>query len=81
MSHDPLITRSDDQVANKKTYIFTFTRPMATNHDRDLAFHEKILSIKSDNPLITWAHQVTWEMKNAMSPFSRDLLPPNFPAW
>ena len=59
MSHDPLITRSDDQVTNKSIYIFKFMRPMATNHVRGLVFHEKTLSIKSDNPLITWTHQVT----------------------
>ena len=37
---------------------------MATKLDREVASHENMLSTKLNNPLITWAHQVTWQIKN-----------------
>ena len=37
--------------------------PMTTNLDREIAFDERILSIKSHNSLITWTHQVTRQVK------------------
>ena len=32
---------------------------MATKLDREVAFGENMVSIKSHNPLVTWTHQVT----------------------
>ena len=49
---------------DEKSHISTSTRPMATKLDREVASHEKMLSTKLQNPLITWAHQVTWKIKN-----------------
>ena len=46
-----------------KSYISIFTRPMATTLDREVASDERMLFKKSHNPLITWTHQVTWQMK------------------
>ena len=56
-------------------------RSTATKRDRDVAFDEKMLSTKSHNPLITWTHQVTWKIKNVISPFLRDLRLLNKTGW
>ena len=60
-------------MTNKERYISISTRPVATKRDREVASDEKMLSTKSHNPLITWAHQVTRQMKNVIFPFLRDL--------
>ena len=64
-------------MTDEKRYISTSTRPLATKFDREVASDEKILSTKLHNPLITWTHQVTRQIKNALSPFPRDLWPLN----
>ena len=46
---------------------------MATKPEREVASHEKMLSTKLRNPLIRWAPQVTWRIKNVLSPFPADL--------
>ena len=58
-SQDPSITCSGDHVTNAKSYISTSTRPTATKLGSEFASDERILSMKSYNPLIMWTHQVT----------------------
>ena len=36
---------------------------MATKLDREVASDEKMLSSKSHNLLISWTHQVAWQIK------------------
>ena len=43
---------------------------MATKLDKEVAPDEKKSSTKSYNPLITWAHQVTWQIKKSFISFS-----------
>ena len=80
-SHNPLITWSGDHVTNGKRYIFTSTRVKAVNLDKEVAFDEKILPRKSRNSLSTWSHEVTWLIKNVISPFPQDLWSPNLTGW
>ena len=61
----------------KKRYIFTSTRPIATKLDREVASDGKMSVTKPHNLFITWIYQVTWQIKNAISPIPRDLWPPN----
>ena len=48
-SCDPLTRVLGDHVTNEKGYISTFKIPMAIKLDRDVAFHEKMLSTKHEN--------------------------------
>ena len=43
---------------------------MAAKLDREVASNERMLSVKSHNPMITWIHQVKCQ-KNVISPFSQ----------
>ena len=74
-SRDPLIEWSGDDMTSEKRYISTFTRPVATKPDREVATDEKMLFTKSYNSLIRGTYQVTWQMKNVISSFPRDLRP------
>ena len=51
---------------------------MTTKLDREVASDEKMLSTKSHNPLVTWKHEVTGQIKDVISLFPRDLRPLNF---
>ena len=62
-------------MTDDKRYISTFTRPIATELDRGVAFDEKMLFIKSHHLLITWIHQVIWQIKNVIYPFPWDFWP------
>ena len=64
-----------------KSYISTSMRSTATKRDRDVALDENMLSSKSHNLLIMWTHQVTWKIKNVISPFLQDLQPLNKTGW
>ena len=69
----PLIAWSDDHVRNKKRYIYHSARPMVAKVNRQVASDGKMLSSKSHNPLITWTHQVTWQIENVIPPFPGEL--------
>ena len=51
---------------------------MTTKLDREVASDEKMLSTKSHNPLVTWKHEVTGQIKDVISLFPRDLRPQKF---
>ena len=61
-----MITRLCNHMRNEKRYISIPARPMATKLNRKVAYDEKMLSTKSYNPLITWTHQVAWQIKNVI---------------
>ena len=65
----------------KKRYIFTSRRPIATKLDREVAFDKKMLFAEPHNLFITWIYQVTWQIKNVLSPIPRDLWTPNLTRW
>ena len=60
-------------VTDKKRYISTSARPMATKLGRVVGSNAGFLSIKSHNLLMTWSHKVTWQMKNILNSLLRDL--------
>ena len=64
---------SDNHVTNEEHYISTSTKLMATKLDREVACDEKMLYTKPHNLLITWTHQITWQIKTVISTISRDL--------
>ena len=68
-SCDPLIRVLGDHVTNEKGYISTFMIPMAIKLDR-----WKDVIHKAQNPLITWTHQVTWQIKTLYFKF-RETMP------
>ena len=63
-------TWSSDHVTDRKRYISTSARSMATKLDRVVGSNADLLSTKSYNLLITWSHKVT---KNVINSFSRYL--------
>ena len=68
-----LITWQSYHVADGKHYISTSAGPMATKLDRVVGSNTALLSIKSHNLLITWSYKVTWQMKNVINSFPRDV--------
>ena len=48
-------------VADEKRYISTSARPMTTKFNKVVDSNASLLSIWSQNLLITWSHNVTWE--------------------
>ena len=68
-SRDPLIRVLGDHITNEKGYISTFMIPMAIKLDR-----WKDVIHKAQNPLITWTHQVTWQIKTLYFKF-RETMP------
>ena len=69
-SFDALITWPSYHMTDGKRYISTSVEPMAT---KLVGSNAGILSIKSQNLLITWLYKVTWQMKNVINSLSRDL--------
>ena len=58
---------------NVTNYIFyTYTRPLATKHGKELTYHEGLLLINSYHPLNMWSQEVLWQTKN-ISPLSQCL--------
>ena len=69
-----------------KKIAWPFNHAVKESSDKWKTFHfhchetwkdEKILSIKFNNPLITWTHWVSWQMKYIISQFPRDIWPTN----
>ena len=72
-SFDALITWPSYHMTDAKRYISTSAGPMATKLDRVVGSNTALLSIKSHNLLITWSYKVTWQMKNVINSFPRDV--------
>ena len=53
------------------------TVPMATKLGRMMTDFEGILPIKSNDPLVTWLSEITWQTKTIISPLPQCLCPPN----
>ena len=51
--------------------------PMATKFGRVVTYDKGNSPIMSNDPLITWSHEVTWQIKNLISPLLRGLWTPN----
>ena len=49
---------SSDHVTDKKCYILTSARPIATKLDEVVGSNASLLSTKSQNLLIRWSHKV-----------------------
>ena len=47
---------------------------MAAKLDREVASNERMLSVKSHNPMITWIHQVKCQKKRYISIFTSSFL-------
>lgn len=47
---------------------------MATKFVRTVIYSQELLSAKSFVPLVTWSHELTWQIKYAISPSAEDLL-------
>lgn len=56
------------QVKNRICYISTTKRPMAIKLKKMVTYHKKLLSMKSQNPLKTWSHKLTWWIKIIIFP-------------
>ena len=50
---------------------------MATKLGRMITYLDGLLSIKSNDPLITWSCEITWQTKNNLYPLLQCLWPPN----
>ena len=74
--HRKFILPSYDHVRSLdelKHYISTCTRLMATRSYNVVAENKGQQTTKWYGPLITWLHEVTWQMKNIISIFSRSM--------
>ena len=76
-SRNPWITWSGDHSTNEERYISVSSRSVAPKRDKEVTSNGKTLSTKLDNSLITWTHQVIWQIKN----IPRDLWPLNQTGW
>lgn len=47
---------------------------MATKFVRTVIYSQELLSAKSFVPLVTWSHELTWQIKYAILPSAEDLL-------
>ena len=54
---------------------------MATKLGRVGIYNQKLPSINSHNPLITWSCKVTWNIRSVISSIQRGLWPPNMARW
>ena len=61
--------------------ITTTTRPMATKRGKVVTYYKKLQPVKSHNLLNTWSHEVTWLIKNILSPLPQYLLLSNMTGW
>ena len=81
------VTRSLDlwvlqgHVTNEIYYVSTTTRHMAIKLGKEVIYYNGLLCQKSHNPLNTWSHQVTWQIKYVISLLPQCLKPPNLRAW
>ena len=64
-----------------KQNISPSARLMATKFSRVVASDDRNSSIMSDDPLITWSHQATWQIENLICPVLRGLWPPSMGGW
>ena len=46
-----------------------------------VSYYNELPPIKSDNPLNTWSFEITWHIKNVLSPLPQCLKPPKLAAW
>ena len=74
MAHNHKVTQHSvhvvlqSHVTNKNHYISTTRVPMATKLGRTVTYFERLLTIKSFYPLITWSCKVTWQTKIIIFP-------------
>ena len=68
-------------VTNKKQNFFLSPWLMATKLDRVVTYDEGNSPIMSDDPLITWSREVTWQIENLISSHLQGLWPPNMTSW
>ena len=64
-----------------KQNISSSARLMTTKFSRVVAYDDRNSSIMSDDPLITWSHQATWQIENLVCPVLRGLWPPSMGGW
>ena len=62
-------------------YMFTYTKPMSTKYGKMVALHEGHPHINSHNPLNMCLLEVTWQIKNIISPLSQCLCSQDLPRW
>ena len=70
-----------DHVTNQNHYIQTVTVPMAKQPGRMVTYFERLLTIKSHSPLITWFCKAMWQTRAIVSLLIECLLPPSFIEW
>ena len=70
--------RRRGHVTNKKSYIYTFTRPMYPNLSKVVTQDERTLPTKSGDSSISWSRG---KMKNVISPLSQGLCTPDLGGW
>ena len=61
--------------------ITTTTRPMATKLGKVVTYYKKLQPNKSQNLLNTWSREVTWQIKNILSPLPQYLWLSNLRGW
>ena len=54
---------------------------MATKLGRVVTYDEETSPIMSDDPLIMWSCEVTWQIETLISPLPKDLWLPNMADW
>ena len=54
---------------------------MATKFGRVVTYDEGNSSIMSDDSLITWSREVTWQIETLISPLLQGLWPPSMGGW
>ena len=77
------VTKSfDHMVLQGHVKHFSFCMTTTTKQNGKMVIHyKKPQPIKSHNPLNTWSCEVTWQIKNILSPLPQYLWPPNLAGW
>ena len=65
----------------KKPYVSTITISIATKLSRVLTYHGEVQLMKSEDPLIKWSREITWEANTIISPAPQRQPPSNLAGW
>ena len=70
-----------DHLRNYNHYISITRVPMATKLGKMITYLDRLLLIKSHDPLISWSCKITLQNKTTISPLSERLWLPNLAGW
>ena len=75
------VTSSRQNHVTNLKYISTTRVSLATKLGKMVTCFDKLLPIKSYDPLIPWSCEITWHTKTITSPLPQCLWPPNLTSW